>query len=228
MLQGGPVMALPMQEGAGAVVADISGFENNGTIDGATWVRESSGLWVLDFDGTDDVVTCTLIPEVTVGGTYSYAVWVYSDDVSTTHTIIQNSNSGTDRNGLGIFINGIAIGYYDGGFTAKSGTFTTSTWTHVVGTNNAGTLALYLNGVAQVGTTAPTIRGGNANLFIGEADEGSQDFAGKLALIRIYNRALSAPEILNHYNQEKHYFGYADASSIYARLDNLRSLAVIR
>ena len=42
-----------------AVIRDRSGNLNNGAINGATWTRNSKGLWYLLYDGADDLTTVT-------------------------------------------------------------------------------------------------------------------------------------------------------------------------
>jgi len=202
------VLYLPGYPYSGATIYDRSGASpaNDGTIDGATWVRESSGLWVLDFDGTDDVVTATRIDAVTYTGTYTFEFWFNITAAPSTHTIIQNSLGELDRNGVGLDLLGsnICLSYRDADnvLHSKSGAYTLGVWTHFLGTNNAGTLALKLNDVTQTGTEDATIRGASATLWIGNSSDGTQDFNGKLALIRIYDSVVAG-----HFNQEKHLFG---------------------
>jgi len=49
---------LPGLPGGGNKIYDRSPYGNISAITGATWKRLPSGLWYLDFDGTDDYVDC--------------------------------------------------------------------------------------------------------------------------------------------------------------------------
>lgn len=52
-------LALPLYyPGSLSSIYDRAPYGNHGTIYGAVWTRLPSGLWVLDFDGSDDYVNC--------------------------------------------------------------------------------------------------------------------------------------------------------------------------
>lgn len=83
---------------------------------------------------------------------------------------------------------------------------------HGVGTKNGTTISLYLNGIFQnLGTLTtnavyyinePFVIGGNA--LCG----GSRFYStGNIAIVKVYNRALTSSEILNNYNMMKGRFG---------------------
>ena len=106
------------------------------------------------------------------------------------------------------------INHFWGGFTKSSTVLTTNTWYHVVitydGTTNHN---VYVNGVL-VGTSN-AIDGNNKTLnttispiYIGPAVTTTWGaFDGKIGALRIYNKALSASEILNNFNVNKTRFG---------------------
>ena len=78
VLKGSPILALPMQEGSGSLVEDISGYGNNGTITGATWSKLPSGIWYLHFDGTDDFVSIPLDSSFNfTTESFTCEMWVY-------------------------------------------------------------------------------------------------------------------------------------------------------
>jgi len=54
----GCVLFLSGLPGSSSKIYDRSPYGNHGTITGATWKRLPSGLWYLDYDGTDDYVNC--------------------------------------------------------------------------------------------------------------------------------------------------------------------------
>jgi hypothetical protein len=106
------------------------------------------------------------------------------------------------------------INHYYGGYTKSSTVLVTNTWYHVViiydGTTNH---YVYVNG-ALVGTPNG-IDGTNVNLnttltpiYIGPAVTTTWGaFNGKIGALRIYNRAITASEILNNFNVYKTRFG---------------------
>ena len=87
--------------------------------------------------------------------------------------------------------------------SAAATAFTIGTWHYVAAVRNNGTISLYIDGVfrlsAAEGTTAPTYP---INMIAGAMAYGSfsppryNAFGGKIDEIRVYNRALSAAEIV--------------------------------
>jgi hypothetical protein len=98
--------------------------------------------------------------------------------------------------------------------TSPSTSVTTGVWYQIVGvwTNVAAdTIALYKNG-ALVGSNAHTftsVKNSTNPLYLGNynGNEFDQAFAGDMGIVRIYNRALSAAEILNNYDANKSFYG---------------------
>jgi hypothetical protein len=105
--------------------------------------------------------------------------------------------------------NSNVIEHYWGNFTQSSTVLATNTWYHIVivydGTTNH---YVYVNGV-QVGfSSTPTLNTSNTPIYIGTAVTTSWGaFDGKIAALRIYNRALSSIDITNNFNVLKSRFG---------------------
>jgi len=95
---------------------------------------------------------------------------------------------------------------------------TDGNWKQVVRTSNRSTGAevLYVNGVSQFTTTlsAGTLvtTGGSLVLAqeqdsIGGSFDPNQAFGGNITIVKVYNRALTATEVLQNYNATKSRFG---------------------
>ncbi len=93
-----------------------------------------------------------------------------------------------------------AGGALDGPWT---GSVSTNTWTHLAGVYNGTNVILYKNGV-ELGRTAKTGLTDTAltAVMIGAENSGgiTNPYTGLIDNVRIYNRALSASEILAIYN----------------------------
>ena len=102
-----------------------------------------------------------------------------------------------------------AIEHYWGNFTQSSTVLATNTWYNIViiydGTTNH---YIYINGV-QVGFSAtPTLNTSNTPIYIGPAVTTTWGaFDGKIAALRIYNRALTSSDVTNNFNALKTRFG---------------------
>lgn len=147
----------------------------------------------LFFQGSEDYIDISgadLASTVTYNGTYTISLWFKTNSTSTTQTLINWANSGSDRNGIILNSSGmLSAKYYDGSYTEIGGpTVTAGTWYHVVFVNNATSLSLYVNGVAyNAASTAQNIstgqrigHNGSANYFLGSLDE-----------VKVFDTALS-------------------------------------
>ena len=210
------VLWLPGQDDAwSAVIRDRSGKGNHGTLVGTTWARQSNGLWALSFDG-NDYVNCgnaaslyptnptfecwVYVPSATQSGEDAIFGAAVGAGVGTAEPMLFEATS--DLMGLQL-VDTAAVTHST--FVARQ----MDAWVHLAATYNGTSQILYVNGVGQTPLAwTGTIKWGTSNFVIGCRQLAARDrfFVGKLALPRIYSRALSAPEILNHYNQERHLF----------------------
>jgi hypothetical protein len=198
--------------------ADQSGRNSNGSsINGPTFSNTNLGGVV--FDGVDDYVN---IPTFTDKPTSQITcdAWIRPTKASVgTGTIRGGAISATNSMYLGI-INSI-----DGGNTFAmhwanqtsnsrlynwNGSIPNNTWTYIAGTYDGSTSRAYVNGV-QVDSWAQTGTIPDATYVIGTYGGGLTDsvhnFQGLIAIARIYNRGLSAAEVLQNYNVTKRRFG---------------------
>ena len=194
----------PSYPGSGTTWTDLSGNRNNGTLtNGPTYSSANGGAIV--FDGVNDFAIASL-PSVTSYNTFTYNVWVYSTNNSGYRTIIDQGNDtwffGTNLGELITYNPNLNSGYV----------ININQWynlgvTHVIGgpilfyvngnlvytsTNNSSNFSTSYFGIGA-GVTSPTL-----------ADE---VWSGNIAVAQIYNRALSASEVLQNYNAQKARFG---------------------
>jgi len=196
---------------APTTLVDKSRYGNDGTIDGATWVREPSGLWGLRFGPVaDDYVSCGTDASIT-GLTTAITVEVWFNAPANADTVVI-SNQKTDAMPVWrIFIYANLVRFDIAASKYALNAYAGNTWTHVVATYDKVKLRIAVNGVQTDGDAYTTniVTGTTVELGRRKKNDNTYDsyFVGYQALPRIYNRALSATEILNHFNREKHLFG---------------------
>lgn len=197
---------------------DLSGNSNSGTLTNGPTYTSSFGGGIV-FDGTNDYVSAGNLGAFYTQGTLSY--WMYSTAVEnfrnpfSTHYLGVNAGirfeQYTTTSPYGGF--NVGIGNDAGTFTAydysPSAVLSSNTWYEVVLCWNTSTNRAvgYLNGVLKFDsahtlwpTTLPSIS-------IGSGFSAERYFKGNISNIKIYNRSLSASEVLQNYNATKARYG---------------------
>ena len=147
--------------------------------------------------------------------------WVKFNSTTTNQVamVIGNQFNGSNAINFTIGTNGaptswnIQAGFFDGGWRNTTGFApVVGTWYQIVGTYDGTTIRQYVNGAANGGTLTysgtPT-SGGEIRMMRRWDDIVSTGnlFNGNLAIARVYNRALTAAEVLQNYNAQKGRFG---------------------
>ena len=213
-LKSGLVAHWTFDEGTGTIAYDSVG-NNHGTIHGnALWTTGQVGN-ALEFDGFNDYVSVQNSPALNIMGDITISTWVYFDRGGTgqngsEQAIVTKCVSNGARNNPFDFRTDIA---YDPQLTlvradASAHDYVYSTkhisinqWHHVVAIVENNIPDFYVDGVITSKTVDAFTRTPTGNtypLLIGRRDDGLY-FNGKIDDVRIYNRALAAPEVWQLY-----------------------------
>jgi len=210
----GCVLYLPGLPGGGTKIYDRSPYGNIGTITGAVWKRLPSGLWCLDFDGTDDYVNCGHNASLNITEEATIEMWIYPTAATAGTTRRMLSKAKFELNLIGEVTGAnftflVKVGTVSKVASAPTDSATFNTWHHVVGVYNQTNVLIYQNTTLTTGDASTGSIDDNAadDLFIASRAALDRELTGSIGLVRIYNRALSALEIQNHFNRERHLFG---------------------
>ncbi len=187
-------------EGTGTITADSSGNNNNGTlVNGPTW--DSPG-WIgpaaLSFVSTNEqYVTVPDAPSLDMTSAITVAAWVNAVDWSGNHRVLEKGNSDNqylflaDNNELRLHLNNVN--------TLVCPLPAAGAWAYVAATWDGSNIVMYVNGQPQAMMAATGAISTTANpLTIGAKNGSTADndyMNGELDEVRLYNRALSLPEI---------------------------------
>jgi len=80
-------------------------------------------------------------------------------------------------------------------------------WYHIVGTDDGTTVRLYINGVQVQTGSSSTATNYSGQPLIGQFPGNNAVTNGKIPVVKIYERALTAREIKANFNQYKNRFG---------------------
>ena len=216
--------------GSGTSVKDVSNNGYDGTLNGlGSQVSYNASVGSFDFTGSNGASIAYPESNISkdpsliltgVSGEITYEAWCFPTNVGTNRRIMSTDRS--DFNCLMWAGSGRLEWAVDNSTAFKSNTnsFSKNKWWHIVGTASraAGTtnnLHIYRNG--------ELIKTGSRNLRNPMGDGTSRPFAiasnvegtvqnnncfhGKIAIIRIYGKALSAVEVKQNYNASRGRFG---------------------
>jgi len=192
--------------GTGTAWNDLSGNGNSGTlINGPTFNSDNNGSIV--FDGVNDYVNCGNSVVLNVNQ-FTANFWVYFNVSATKEILIKNNNT---NNGIGpfeIYQAGTKIAHRINGSGVTGVTsLVINTWNMVTLTYNQVHKILYLNTVQENLTPyTTTLSISTGNLTLGAYGNANYPLNGKVAQLTLYNRALSAAEVLQNYNATKSRF----------------------
>jgi len=208
----GCVLSLTGLPGGGSKIYDRSPYGNIGTIIGATWKRLPSGLWCLSFDGTDDYVDCGTGASLILGtGDFTVEAWANSVASPKDNWPIVIGRGST---GAGQWMMRIAYGllnfYSSGGAINITGTtdLRDATWHHCAFVRSGDNGFVYVDGDEEKsGAGIDNVNLNTTTSLKVSSSQFDRHWDGHIALPRIYNRALTALEIQDHFQREKHLFG---------------------
>jgi len=207
---GNTALLLHFDENSGSAAYDGSAYRNNGTISGAVWSAGKSGSG-LQFDGVDDVVTVPNSASLNFTGPFSMEVWIKPSAVQSNlypkviakqnHYVFHITQSLPSALVLNLFN---ASGLQQTG--SNENALASGVWNHVVMTYNGSYVSMYVNGT-QLTTNNKLITSlspmTEEAVGIGKYPTSATPFNGSIDEVGLYNRSLSAAEVLAHYNAGK-------------------------
>ena len=188
--------------GSGNTVYDLSGLGNTSALtNGPTYLSSNLGAFVLD--GSNDYILVNSQANILSKTAYTKIAFIYISNFSTVNNIISGGFSG--QHAFWMFGTDKLNAGHNGAWNTVVGATSLSlnTWYFAAVTYSDSTgWKLYLNG-REDGTSATiTTFTGNQEIVIGAYSSGN-NFTGRISNIQVYNRALSATEILQNYNATK-------------------------
>ena len=191
-------------------VADSgAGVETIG-IKEAVNIVESKFKKALSFDGVDDYVNCGDL-SIAESKKFSYAAWIKTTQTGNDKWIVSEGNN-TDTIPISGLVNqnGVTRAYFRNnarGAVDISGTKTINdgNWHFLVSTADGNTLRIYTDGELENSGPLPTGDISLTTAAIGALIRATVScfVKGLIDEVRIYNRALSAEEIKEHYSLSK-------------------------
>ena len=181
-----------------------------GTLSGVAFIPSSgSGVW--SFDGVDDNIDCGNQSSLSFTSNFSVCAWMKSSDqtsyaVAIGKTASYNGYSMQMRASDNKFQFNINVGGSWKAAYYSLSPIDNGNWYYVVGTHDGSTVKIYINAVKGTDASAGSASTNSNSFFIGAEDSG-QYFKGNIGPVHVYDRVLSASEVLFNYNGLKSRFG---------------------
>jgi len=200
--------------GSGTTWTDVNGLgpKNNGTLtNGPTFSTDNGGTFV--FDGTDDYINCGNNSILNLTTNFTLSCWFNANTVqpSVDCGILGKITVNDGYQGYLIWYqpNQNTVHLYINGGVRSTTNISKNTWYNISGTYNGITSKLYLNGeLKSTDNVTVSANASNSNFWIGQYDfSDSREFAGKIPIVQIYNKELTASEVSQNYNAQKGRFG---------------------
>ncbi len=190
---------------------DVSGQGNNGTLTNGPTFNSANGGSIV-FDGVNDLVQANAVNS----SYFTLSVWakwaqffpsnqghsLVSNNTSTSNGYMLYQGTSDPYNRVVLFVCTPSLA----GLTSNT-LLSTNVWYNIVGTYDGNLISIYINGALdkntpQTGTVTPN----PSSLLLGKTSYNSTYFNGNISNTQIYNRALSAQEVLQNYNATKSRF----------------------
>jgi hypothetical protein len=200
--------------GSGTAWNDLSSTASVYTLTNGPSFNSGNG-GSFDFDGADDFAATSSAPIAASATAYSFEAVFKADTASATQVIWEQ---GTTVQTSGRRVCMILLSTGVGGFNGQNADFQTSVnysvnvwynWTITVDTTlSSNKIKIYVNGVLSAqGNPTGTLNAGADGARVGnKLSNSTEDFNGKIALVRAYNKVLTAAEVAQNYNAQESRF----------------------
>ena len=192
--------------GSGTTWRDMSGSANNGTLTNGPGFTANNGGAIV-FDGSNDYapIGSSGFPFGSSSG--SLSAWARVNTVNTgTKWIISYGNPAQSQSRyIGTFNATYYFGAFGNDITASG--VVVNTWFNMVGVYDGTNASMYINGSLVSGPTAKTWNTVASNAQVGRQTNGFEYFSGTIGVVSVYNRVLSANEVLRNFTALRGRYG---------------------
>lgn len=192
--------------GSGTTWTDLSGYGNNATLtNGPTYDSGNGGSII--FDGSDDYAPTTDNGFSFGSSPGTISCWAKSATILGSWSWI--FAYGTPSLGASRFLGINGSDYYVGGYGADitASGVPLNTWFNMVGVYDGTNASMYINGTLVSGPTPQSWNTVSSVSVVGRQTNNSEYWNGNIAQVLVYDRDLTAGEILQNFNVDKSRFG---------------------
>ena len=193
-------------DNADTVVRDQTSNKNDGTLTNGAGIVPNLGQ-ALKFDGVNDFVDLGTDAAFATGtSSFTVETWVKAATTGARQAIFGSGSGDATNNGAYLFIDANGKLKFDLAFVpgpTSTATVADGLWHHVAVSNTAGTVQLYVDGIASGGAQAmsPNISTGVATIGTDPSNHSANMLNGSLSDLRFWDTARTAAEITDNFQQ---------------------------
>jgi hypothetical protein len=189
----------------GANLSDISGNGYVGTLNNAPSYNVQNGIKSLSFNGSNNYITYPTAGLPYGASARTISIWLNPSSLSNGWALSYGNATASQSNFIGVYGGVINYGGYSNDVSGPAPSI--NTWYQVVGVYDGTTAYMYINGYLYT-SAAKTWNTVQVSFQLGRQTHGNEYWNGKIGEAQIYNRALSATEIVALYNSTKGAYGF--------------------
>ncbi len=198
--KGSIVASWSFDEDSGTTAVDSSLNSNDGTLTNmASDCRKSSRLGnALEFDGTNDYVSCGSDSSLLPNGSFSVSAWIYSKGYANSGSVynvpLSRGNPASDSGGYGFAITSDEkLRFIANGTSVLSDVDIKDRWVYAVGVydSSESKLKIYIDGVLKKETAFNGLGSDTQTFYIGKDKNSNRMFNGLIDEVQIYNSVLT-------------------------------------
>lgn len=212
---------MPSYGGSGTNVNGVSSNTTTNTLTNGTLYDSSNG-GVFEFAGDNDSIVSDITSNTDFTSDFTVSLFFKQTDTDNTTfpRLFDKSDDSTGKNGFGVFLydnnsndtdSVLYLKLQDNTPSLVSGlSFSVNTWYHLTVSFKSSSYVVFVNGGS--GTTINHSRSltnitTSDNFVIGNNNDANRPFAGEIALVSIYDTAISQSANLSNFNAHKARFG---------------------
>ena len=201
--------------GTGLTWSDLTIFNNDTvfTVGDPTYSISGGGSFQFG-DGDDSFVLSATSNGFPLGDShYTIETWINPDNLSQlTALVVYGTLGGNSANAIGLSNSSIFVDWIDNNLSSPTQSMIPGNWYYLSSTYNGTDRKIYLNGSLIASDTPGVTHSITTGDTFTIGSIMGQPFTGKISIVKLHTKALSAPKLLSNFNSLKNRFGYTFGS----------------
>jgi hypothetical protein len=211
-LDAGNVLSYP---GTGITWSDLTIFNNDTFFTTSNPTYSVSGGGSFQFGDTNEAFILSASANGFPLGDSQYTIetWINPDNLSQlTALVVYGTLGENSANAIGLSNSSIFVDWVDNNLSSPTQSMIPGNWYYLSSTYDGTDRKIYLNGSLIASDTPGVTNSVAFGDYFTIGNFSGQSFIGKISIVKLHTKALSAPKLLSNFNSLKNRFGYTFGS----------------